>query len=326
MADLMTAVRVHAIGGPEVLRPELVPRPEPGPGEVLVEVHAAGVNPPDWYARSGFTLIPPQLRPVPVLPFTPGTDVSGVVAAVGPGVRRWRPGDAVFGLLRFPTTVGAARGYAEYTTAPEGDLAAKPAGLEHVRAAAVPMAGLTAWQFATEHAPVRGGETVLVNGAAGGVGHLLVQLAKRAGADVVAVASGRHAAFLQGLGVKRFVDYTTTAVAAEIHDVDLLFDTVGGPHAHRLVAALRDGGVLAPVFYGDYGDEQLARRGIRRQSGQVRSHGGQLAELAGLLAAGELRVELDSVHPLTDAPAAHARAEQGHLQGKIVLDVTGGRV
>ncbi|MCK9904584.1 NADP-dependent oxidoreductase [Frankia sp. Cpl3] len=319
----MKAILVHRAGPPRELQLAEVARPEPGPGEVLIRVHAAGVNPPDWYARSGFGLIPEPLRPTVAYPFTPGTDVSGVVVAAGPGVTAWAPGDEVFGLLRFPTTIEASKGYAEYTTAPAADLARKPAALDHVQAAAVPMAGLTAWQYAVDIAPVLPGTTVLVNGAAGGVGHFLVQLARHRGASrVIAVASTCHEDFLRGLGADEYIDYTTTDVAEAAKDVDHLFDTVGGPHGHRLTPAVRDGGLISPVFFGDYHDADLARRGIKTASGQVRSSGTQLAELADLLATGTVRVGIDSVYPLAEAWRAHERAEQGHIQGKIVLAVS----
>ncbi|MBL7502315.1 NADP-dependent oxidoreductase [Frankia sp. CNm7] len=319
----MKAIRVHRAGPPSELRLEEVPVPEPGAGEVLVQVHAAGVNPPDWYGRGGLSAIPEELRPVLTFPFTPGSDVSGTVVALGPGVTTWAEGDEVFGLLRFPTTIGGARGYAEYTTAPVTDLARKPAALDHDHAAAVPMAGLTAYQYLVDHAKPEPGSTVLVNGAAGGVGHFLVQLVRHRGARVIAVASGRHEDFLRGLGVDEYVDYTTTAVTDVARDVDYLFDTVGGPHGHRLTPALRDGGVLSPVFFGDYHDHELAARGIQRASGQVHSDGRQLGELAELIDSGAVRVHLDSTFPLTEAWRAHERGERGHLQGKIVLRVAG---
>lgn len=317
----MKAIRGHRIGPPRELLLEDVDRPQPGPGEVLVRVHAAGVNPPDWYMRSGFSLIPESMRPVTPFPFTPGTDVSGVVVETGRGVTEWVEGDEVFGLLRFRSTVHAAKGYAEYTTAPVGDLARKPVGLDHVHAAAVPMSGLTAWQYVADHAGVTSASTVLVNGAAGGVGHFLVQLARKVGARVIAVASTRHEEFLRGLGADEYIDYTKADVADVVKDVDILFDTVGGPDGYRLTPAIREGGVLSPVFVGAYDEEDLTRRGIRRRGGQVQSDGRDLAELAGLLDSGVVRVAIDSVYPLAEAWRAHERAEQGHIQGKIVLQV-----
>lgn len=318
---MMMAVRVHAFGGPESLVYEEVPRPSPGPDEVLIRVHAAGMNPPDWYARTGFANIPETMRPDLRLPFTPGSDVSGVVAAVGPGVTPWSVGDAVFGLVRFPELNNGGRGYAEYTTAPASHLALKPAGIDHVEAAGVPMAGLTAYQFLFDHVRLEPGRTVLVNGAAGGVGHFLVQLARTREARVIGVASGRHGNFLRDLGVDRFIDYTTTAVEDAVREVDHVFDTVGGPYGHRFLPLVRRGGTISPVFYGEYHRERAAELGITFPSGQVHSDGAQMAELARLIDAGRLRVGIDSVFPLAEAAQAHSRAERGHVQGKIVLRV-----
>ncbi len=188
---MMNAVRLHEFGGPEVLRYEEVAIPALKRGEVLVRVHAASLNPPDWYLRDGFKDFPPEWRPTMTSPIILGTDVSGVVSALATDVQGFEVGDEVFGMIRFPS-VGESAGYAEYVAAPASDLARKPAGIDHVHAAAAPMAGLTAWQFLIElgheqpnpfqpmlHRPVPlEGKTVLVNGAAGGVGHLAVQLAK----------------------------------------------------------------------------------------------------------------------------------------------------
>jgi NADPH:quinone reductase-like Zn-dependent oxidoreductase len=316
----MKAVRIHRFGGPDVLTHEEVPRPAPGPGEVLVRVHAAGVNPPDWYARTGFATVP-QAPMRPDLPYTPGSDVSGVVAAVGPDVTEWRAGDEVFGLVRFPQLNNGGKGYAEYTTSPASHLARKPSSIDHVQAAAVPMAALTAYQFLFDHIALQPNRTVLVNGAAGGVGHFLVQLAKTRGARVIAVASGRHEAFLRGLGVDQFVDYTANPVADLVRDVDHLIDTVGGPHGYRLLPTVRAGGTVSPVFFGEYHRDQAAARGITFPSGQVHSDGAQLGELARLIDDGRVRIGIDSVFGLAEASKAHERAEQGHLQGKIVLQV-----
>ncbi|MEV7375317.1 NADP-dependent oxidoreductase [Streptomyces sp. NPDC090301] len=315
----MRAVRVHAFGDPGQLVYEEVPRPVPGPGEVLVRVHAAGVNPPDWYARRGFANIPEAIRPVWPLPFVPGSDISGVIVDVGDGATDWQAGDEVFGLVNFP---GRASAYAEFATSPAAHLARKPAALGHVEAAAVPMAGLTAHQFLVEHLRLGPGGTVLVNGAAGGVGHFCVQLAKIAGASqVIVVASGRHEAFLRDLGADRFVDYTRVAAEEVVRDVDVLIDAVGGPDGHRFLPVMRRGGSIAPVFPGEYHRERAAELGISVGGWQVRSSGERLAVLADLIDAGRLRIGIDDVFPLSAASQAHARAERGHLQGKIVLRV-----
>jgi NADPH:quinone reductase-like Zn-dependent oxidoreductase len=336
MPTTMKAIRVHEFGGPEVLRYETVPVPELKPGEVLVRVHAVGINPPDWYLRDGYERqhLPAELRPSIPLPAIPGSDVSGVVEAVATDVQGFSVGDEVFGMLRFPS-FGDSAAYAEYIAAPASDLASKPAGIDHMHAAGAPMSGLTAWQFLIEvghdepnplqpemHRPVPlEGKTVLVNGAAGGVGHLAVQLAKRRGAQVIAVASGSHESFLRRLGADEFIDYTKGRPEDVAHNVDLVLDTLGGPTTGRFLRALRRGGALFPVFPGFSDAAQAPKLGVTVSMTQVRSNGPQLEELGRLLDAGTVRVAIDSTFPLKDARAAHERAEQGHIQGKIVLTV-----
>jgi NADPH:quinone reductase-like Zn-dependent oxidoreductase len=329
----MKAIRLHEFGGPEVLRAEEVAVPRPGPGEVLVRVHAVGINPPDWYAREGMPNVPDELKPPMHLPLTPGTDVSGVVEAVAADVDGFSIGDEVFGLLNFPISLQAGA-YAEYVTAAASDFARKPAGVDHVQAAAVAMSGLTAWQFLVElghdypspfqeaqHRPVAldGESTVLINGAAGGVGHIALQLAKWKGARVIAVASGAHETFLRELGADEFIDYTKERPEEAVRDVDLVLDTVGGPESRRFLRSVKRGGSLYPVYFGAFDDEENARLGITVTAAQVRSSGAQLAEIARLLEDGSMRVAIDSTFPLADARAAHERAARGHLQGKIVL-------
>jgi NADPH:quinone reductase-like Zn-dependent oxidoreductase len=329
----MKAIRLHEFGGPEVLRYDAVPIPEPKSGEVLVRVRAVGLNPPDWYLRDGFKILPPEWRPPVPLPIIPGTDVSGVVEALGTGVQGFSVGDDVFGMIRFPSAESAA--YAEYVAAPTSDLARKPAAIDHVHAAGLPMAGLTAWQFLIElghdhqnplqampHRPVAlAGTTVLVNGAAGGVGHFAVQLAKWKGARVIAVASGTHESFLRDLGADQFIDYAKSPPEGVAHDVDLVLDTLGGPSTGRFLRTLKRGGALFPVFLGFSDFEEASRLGVTVSTTQVRSNGSQLAQLGRLIEAGTLRVTIDSTFPLADARRAHERAARGHIQGKIVLAV-----
>ncbi|MER6516439.1 NADP-dependent oxidoreductase [Streptomyces sp. NPDC001553] len=330
----MRAIRIHEHGGPEVLRYDEVPIPKPGPGEVLVRVHAAGVNPPDWYLRNGLTRMPGKAESTVTLPVIPGTDVSGVIEAIAADVDDLAVGDEVFGLLRFPGFDGST--YAEYVAAPASDLARKPAGVDHVHAAGAPMAGLTAWQFLIElghdhpspfqesrHRPtvIDADTTVLVNGAAGGVGHFALQLAKWRGARVIAVASGAHESFLNKLGADRFIDYTKSRPEELVHDIDLVLDTVGGPDSKRFLRTLKRGGAQFPVLPGDFDQEQTAKLGVTVSSAQVRSNAAQLAELGRLLDTGTVHVAIDSTFALADARAAHERAARGHIQGKIVLTV-----
>lgn len=333
MSATMNAIQLHEFGGPEVLRYETVQRPAVKAGEVLVRVHAVGVNPPDWYLRDGYRMLPPDWQPAVQLPVIPGTDVSGVVEAVAADVVDFKVGDAVFGMVRFPS-FGDSAAYADYVAAPASDLALKPAAIDHLQAAAAPMAALTAWQFLVElghdapnpmqagrHQPVPlHGKTVLVNGAAGGVGHFAVQVAKLNGAKVIAVASGAHETFLRELGADQFIDYTKAAPEDSVRAIDLVLDTVGGPASARFLSMIQPGGALFPVFpLGFDGADEAARLGVTVSSTQVRSNGKQLAELGALMASGRLRVAIDSAYPLADAAQAHARAAAGHIRGKIVL-------
>ncbi|NKJ98918.1 zinc-binding dehydrogenase [Rhizobium leguminosarum bv. viciae] len=333
--ETMKAIRIHAFGGPEVLRYEDAPKPEPKPGEVLVRVHASGINPPDWYLRDGYRALPPEWRPQVPFPIILGTDVSGVVEAVADDVVGFSVGDEVYSMVRF-FSVGESRAYAEYVSVPASDLALKPAGIDHVHAAGAPMSLLTAWQFMIElghnepnplqphrHQPVPlKGKTVLVNGAAGGVGHFAVQIAKLKGADVIAVASGKHEPLLRELGADAFIDYTRTPPENVAHDIDLVIDALGGPTTGRFLRTLKRGGALFPVYpLGFAGAEDAEKLGVTVSATQVRSSGAQLTDVGPLLDDGTIRVVIDSTYPLAEARKAHERAAKGHIQGKIVLTV-----
>jgi len=333
--NTMKAIRLHEFGGPEVLHYDEVAIPELKPGGVLLRVHAVGVNPPDWYLRDGLKMLPPEWRPPVPLPVILGSDASGVVEAVVTDVQGFSVGDEVFGMIRFPS-FGESAAYAEYVAAPASDLARKPAGIDHVHAAGAPMSGLTAWQFliepghdhpnplqAMQHRPMALGAetTVLINGAAGGVGHFAVQLAKWKGARVIAVASGAHESFLRELGADQFIDYTKSPPEDVAHDVDLVLDTLGGPTSGRFLRTLKRGGALYPVFISPINPEDLEGLGVTASMTQVRSNGPQLAELGRLLDAGTVRVAIDSTFPLADARRAHERAARGRIEGKIVLTV-----
>lgn len=330
----MKAIRQHAFGGPDVLQYEDAPRPTLQAGEVLVRVHAVGLNPPDWYLRDGLKILPPEWRPPVPFPLILGTDISGQVAQVAPDVQGFAVGDEVYSMVRFPNGLGDA--YAEYVSVPSSDLAHKPAGIDHIHAAAAPMSLLTAWQFLIEqghevpnplqptpHVPVPlEGKTVLVNGAAGGVGHFVVQIAKWKGAHVTAVASGSHEAFLRDLGADAFIDYTRVAPETVMHDVDLVVDAIGGPTTTRFLRTLKRGGALFPIFgLGAAGGEEAEQRGVTVSTTQVRAHGAQLEKVGRLLNDATIRVAIDSTFPLANARKAHERAAEGHIRGKIVLIV-----
>ena len=337
----MKAIRQHRFGGPEVLLYENAPMPELQAGEVLVRVHAVGINPPDWYLRDGYKMLPPEWQPQVAFPVILGTDISGVIEALADDIASDRSGfavgDEVYAMVRFPDGLaGDSRAYAEYVSVPASELARKPAGIDHVHAAAAPMSLLTAWQFLIalghdapnplqprQHVPLPlKGKTVLVNGAAGGVGHFLVQIAKWQGARVIAVASGRHEALLRDLGVDQFIDYTKSSPEELVRDADLVVDAVGGPASSRFLRTLKRGGALFPIFpLGFDGFDEAAQLGITVSSTQVRSSGAQLAQLATLLDDGTIRVVIDSTYPLAEARQAHERAARGNIQGKLVLTV-----
>jgi NADPH:quinone reductase-like Zn-dependent oxidoreductase len=334
---LMKAIRQYEFGGPEVLRYEDAPLPVLKSGELLIRVHAIGLNRPDWYLREGFKSLPPAWQPKENFPLILGTDVSGVVEAKADDVEGFSVGDEVYAMSRFPEGVfGGSMAYAEYVSVPASDVAIKPAGIDHVHAAAAPMAVLTAWQFliaqghnvpnplqSEQHQPVPlEGKRVLINGAGGGVGHVAVQLAKWKGAYVIAVASGKHEAFLLDLGADEFIDYTKTKAEEVVRAVDLVVDTLGGPTTSRFLQTIKRGGALFPIFgLGATGAEAAAELGVTMSTTQVRSSGSQLAEIGELLDKGTIRVAIDSTFPLSNARKAHDRAAQGSIQGKIVLTV-----
>lgn len=333
----MKAVRLHAFGGPEVLMYEDAPKPEVKPGDVLVRVRAAGLNPPDWYLRDGYRALPPEWRPDASFPLILGTDVSGIVEAVTPGAGTFATGDEVYAMVRFPDDLmTGSDAYAEYISVLASQLAQKPAGIDHVHAAGTPMSILTAWQFLIElghdepnpfqpfrHEPVPlDGKTVLINGAGGGVGHLAVQLAQWRGARVIAVASAKNEALMRDLGVDQFIDYKTTAAEDVVRNADLVLDAVGGANMERFFRVLKPGSALFLVNpLGFTGHEEAEKLGITVSSTQVRSNGAQLAKAARLLDDGIVRVVIDSTFPLAEASRAHERAAGGGIQGKIVLVV-----
>jgi NADPH:quinone reductase-like Zn-dependent oxidoreductase len=295
MTKTMRAISAQRAGGPEVLTEVEMPRPEPGPVEILVRVHAAGVNPVDWKQRaSGVAFTAPA-------PFVPGYDVSGVVEAVGLGVRMYKPGDEVF-----PKPPGA---YAEYVVAPTRHFIHKPKELDHVRAAGLPLAGLTAWQSLVDFANIQPGQRVLIHAAAGGVGHLAVQIAKARGAHVIGTASAAKHDFVRGLGAAEVIDYRTTDFATATADLHAVLDPIGGDYGPRSRALLRPGGTYIALTSG--GDDFLLVEP---------DHAGMLA-LADLVATKQLTVEVDSVFPLSEAAKAHEHGEKGGTTGKIVLKV-----
>jgi NADPH:quinone reductase-like Zn-dependent oxidoreductase len=334
--NTMRAISQDALGGPEVLREVELPRPAPGISQILVAVHAAGVNPTDWKHRARRAFLPAP-------PFVLGWDVSGVVAAVGFGVTLFQPGDEVFGMLPYPHGAGA---HAEYVTGPARAFARKPATLSHVEAGALPLAALTAWQALVDTAQLRFGQRVLIHAAAGGVGHLAVQIAKAAGAYVIGTASEANHDLVRGLGADQVIDYRTTDFAAAVRDVDVVLDPVGGDTAVRSLATLRrkalagadsdnlppapehnlrrPGGVLVSLLGGPPDlAERAAASGVRQATMLVEADHGGMVAIADLAEAGKLRPRIAGTFPLAEAAKAHSLGEAGHTAGKLVLVVRG---
>ncbi|MGW3101353.1 NADP-dependent oxidoreductase [Streptomyces sp. NPDC001100] len=309
----MQVISQNTLGDPEVLHPVERERPEPGVGQVLVAVHAAGINPTDGqHRRLGLFLGQP--------PFTLGWDVSGVVKAVGLGVSLFEVGDEVFGMLPYPDGAGA---YAEYVTGPVRAFAPKPAELSHAEAAALPMAGLVAWQTLVDTADLRPGQRVLVLGAAGGIGHIAVQVAKARGAYVIGTASGDKCDLVRGLGADEVIDYRTADVVKKTQDIDVVLDVVGGTDRLRSLETLKPGGILVSSLPVEF-DEVTARAaelGVQARNLVVEHDRSGMAGLAALAEGGRLRPHVAATFPLTEAAKAHALAESGGATGKLVLTV-----
>ncbi len=312
MAGTMKAVRIHEYGGPDVLRFEDAPVPEPAPGEVLLRARGAGVNPVDWKTRSGGG----QADKIGErFPLVLGWDTSGVVEAVGEGSAAYAPGDELFGLVNFPQP---GQAYAEFVAAPADQLAARPVSLNHVEAAALPMVALTAWQALIEAAGLDRGHTVLIHAAAGGVGHVAVQLARWKRARVVGTASARNAGFLESLGVEQVVDYTASPFEEAVSGVDVVLDSIGGDVFERSLDVLRPGGTI--VSLRERGaEEKAAAREMRGIYVLVRPEGNQLAQVGALVDAGHVRPAVEVELVLAEAGKAHQMSEEGHTRGKIVL-------
>jgi len=296
----MYGVRQHPPGGPASLVYEQLEQPTAGPGDALVRVHAAAITRGelDW--------------PADRLPATPSYEFSGVVAAVGPDVDDVEVGEAVYALNDFDRE-GAA---AEYTTIQAEFLAPKPENLGHVESAALPLAGLSAWQGLFIHGELTEGQRVLVHGAAGGVGHLAVQLARVRDAYVIGTASAASVDAVRGLGADEVIDHSSVRFEDAVEDVDLVFDAAGGEKLKRSPAVLRSGGRLVSVAA-----EPPRRRGMKSIYFVVEPNREQLVELARLADQGDLRPAIDEVFPLVDARRAFERSLDDQRRGKIVLRV-----
>jgi NADPH:quinone reductase-like Zn-dependent oxidoreductase len=311
-SQTMKAIRIHNYGGPEVLKYEDAPRPEPGEGEVLIRVYAASVNPIDWKVREGHTkdFWPHKF------PLILGWDLSGVVEELGRGVSRFKIGDEVYSVPD-PTRNGA---YADYIVVRESELALKPNSLHHIRAAAVPLAALTAWQSLFDTAQLQPGQRVLIHAGSGGVGHFAVQLAKWKGAYVFATASTKNQDLLPEVGVDKAIDYTQQRFEDVARKIDIVLDPIGGDTQERSWQVLKKSGILLSLVEPPSADKAKA---LGIQAAFVASHpnGAELAKIAELIDFGDLKPIVNRILPLSEARRAHELSQTGHTHGKIVLRV-----
>ena len=311
----MNAIRIHSYGGPEVLQYEDAHCPRVKNGEVLVRVHAAGVNPLDWKVRGGDLNGFVEHK----LPLIPGWDLSGVVEKVGPGpaaAGRFKKGDEVFAMAD-PTRDGA---YADYVAVREAELAIKPKSLHQVYAAATPVSALAAWRSLFDAGKLQPGQRILIHGGSGGVGHFAVQFAKWKGAYVIATASTNNQQLLRKLGADETIDYTIQKFEDVAQKIDIVLDTIGGETQERSWLVLKQGGALISLVQPP-SEEKVNQFGVRSIMSSVQPDGAQLSAIAKLIDSAKLRPTIDRILPLSEARRAHELSQNGHTRGKIVLRV-----
>lgn len=304
----MNTIRAHEFGSPDVLQYETAPQPEPAADEVVVRTHAIGVNPIDATVRNG------DFFDVP-LPWIPGWDLSGTITAIGADVVEFEDGDEVYGLVHFPRPGNA---YAEYVAVSAGDIVKKPDSLDHTEAAGLPLAALTAWQALFDKGELAEGQDVLIHAAAGGVGHIAVQLATLRGAYVIGTASEYNRTFLRDLGADEFINYRDSKFEKEVDDIDLVVDAIGGDTRERSYEVLAPGGILAALV-GEVSKECADENDAYGRRVGVRPHAATLTKVSELVIAGEVKPTISTTLPLADAIKAHKQIEEGHTRGKIVL-------
>lgn len=310
MMETMKAVQIHEYGGPEVLKYEDVPRPQPEPGEILIRIHAAGVNPIDWKIREGY------LKDRVTLPMILGRDFSGVVYTIGSDVSKFKEGDEVYGLARF----SGPGSYAEYTVVGESDMALKPRSLDFIHASGIPLAVTAAWQALFDTANLSAGQTVLIHGAAGGVGHYATQLAKWKGAKVIGTALGSDVDFVRELGTDKAIDVKKTRFEDVVHDVDVVLDLIGRDTQERSWQVLKKGGILVSTV-GIQSPDAPDKYGVRGVGLVARTDPEELAKIAELIDEGHVKPAVQTVFPLSEAAKAHELLQSGTVHGKVVLKV-----
>ncbi len=308
----MRAIRIHQFGGTEVLRYEDAPQPVPGADEVLIRVHAAGVNPVDAKIRAGKL----QGRVDHRLPLILGWDAAGTIEQTGADVTQFKPGDAVYAR----PDIARDGAYAEYIVVRASEVALKPESLDFIHAAAVPLSALTAWQSLFVAGDLQPGQTILIHAGAGGVGHYALQLAHWKGAHVITTASARNADFVRALGADDVIDYTSVRFEDAAHEADMVFDTVGGDVQQHSWQVLKRGGILVSILALTVPDE-AEQRGWRSAYVFVQPSAQQLIQIASLIDGGSIKPHVDNVMALSDAATAHILIQGGHARGKIVLNV-----
>jgi NADPH:quinone reductase-like Zn-dependent oxidoreductase len=307
--SLINAIQVHEYGAADQLRLEQIPTPEPGEGEVLVQVRAAGVNPADWKIRSGmFRAFLPT-----TFPYVPGADLAGVIDQVGPSVTTLQPGQAVFGR-------GSQGTYAEYVLAAATTLALKPDSLSFDEAATIPVGATTAWQGLFDHGELDAGQRVLILGGSGGVGLFAVQFARWKGAHVLSTTSASNVEFVRVLGAEQVFDYAQADALDAVRDIDLVFDTVGGAAQASAFSTLKRGGALVTIA-GMPDEARAQERGVRAARFSAQASSELLATFARLISAGEIKAIVGATFPLSEAGRAQELSQQGHGRGRIILQI-----
>jgi NADPH:quinone reductase-like Zn-dependent oxidoreductase len=307
----ITKMRIHRFGGKEALQADNIEPSQPDAGQVLVAVHAASVNPVDFKIRSGKYPAVKDDR----LPYSLGRDFSGVIEKCGAQATEFKLGDEVFGMINI-----YGGGYAEKAVVDECAIAAKPSGLDHVQAAAIPLAGQTAWQGLFRHGRLKAGQRVLIHGGSGGVGHFAIQFAKAKGAEVFTTVSTDNVDFARKLGADVVIDYKKQRFEDEVSELDVVFDLIDGETRERSWKVLKNGGALVTTLT-DPSQDRAREHGVQATRYTVEADGSELAEIVGLVTSGKMKPHIQKTYPLRSAVDALASAEKGHSIGKIVMTV-----
>jgi NADPH:quinone reductase-like Zn-dependent oxidoreductase len=308
---IMKAIVIHEYGGPEVLKYEDVPRPEPTDNQLLVRVIAAGVNPVDGMIRSG--LFANEKRAFPMIL---GGDIAGVIEKVGSKIKKFKAGDPVFAYV----SLDNSGGYAQYALVTQQEAAPKPKSLTYVEAAAVPIVGLTAWQALIDTAKLSAGQTVLIHGGSGGVGSFAIQIAKARGAKVMATASTANQDFLKQLGADVTIDYTKQKFEDIAKDVDVVLDSIGKDTLARSYAVVKKGGIIVSLVARPK-ESELEKHGVHGAALSVDPNSEELSEIGKLIDEKKVRVFVSQTFPLSEAMKAQEQVATGHTRGKIVLKI-----